>query len=69
MKAPSDQLYPSLELQDVSDHHVVVKQLSKVTDNNKMEARNIISCELGGLMPLNVSMAPGVTETDIIVTS
>lgn len=68
MKAPLDQLYPSLELQDVSDHHVV-KQLSKVTDNNKMEARNIISCELGGLMPLNVSMAPGVTETDIIVTS
>ena len=68
MKAPSDQLYPSLGLQDVSDHHVV-KQLSKVTDNNKMEARNIISCELGGLMPLNVSMAPGVTETDIIVTS
>ena len=68
MKAPLDQLYPSPELQDVSDHHVV-KQLSKVTDNNKMEARNIISCELGGLMPLNVSMAPGVTETDIIVTS
>jgi len=40
MKAPSDQLYPSLELQDVSDHHVV-KQLSKVTDNNKMEARTL----------------------------
>ena len=46
-----------------------MKQLSKATDNNKMEARNIVSIEMGGPMPLNVAMAPGVTVTDIIVTS